>query len=328
MPNFGDSETGLSQPLLSIVGDDMDIEEVEASRVDSPPPPAPVSTPSSLQGATLHSEVPSTGASSPDSNPVELQLAAGEEQGILLGENPTGGEDQDDSPILALPRALVARQYWVSKDTDLKIGHTCGEPGNRIFQQCRRRFSSTRQLRVHAPQHYINVFCPCGKYSYQRNYVLRHQRVSRCHTGCTFAVDQASFPEYRDLMLPHVADTRKRAALAQGFPACRPIQEEGGAPIATHQPAATQPLQVVLAWVGTDARADASDLGLRPLATGKKQQSRRNTDNTHRRPATTQLPLEEKLLHLRRRLRQYEEELGQLRRRMSRLERSRDDDRQ
>jgi len=73
--------------------------------------------------------------------------------------------------------------------------------------------------------------------------------------GYTFAVDQANFPEFRDLVLPHVADPRKRAALAQEFPVCRPIQEKDGEPIATHQPTPTQPLQIVLARVSTNARA-------------------------------------------------------------------------
>jgi len=172
MQNFCDCETGLPQPLLSVLEDNMDVEEVEVSRVDSPSLPAPVPAPSSQQDATLLSEVPSNSASDSDSNPVELQHAA-ERSRAYSRWKPRGG-DEDDSPILALPRALVARQYWVSRDTNLKIGHTCGEPGNRICQQSWRKFSSTRRLRVHAPRHYINVFCPCGKYFYQRDYVLRH----------------------------------------------------------------------------------------------------------------------------------------------------------
>jgi len=63
MPNFGGSETGLSQPLLFVVGDSIDFQEVEASRVNSPPPPAPVPAPSGQQGATLPPGVPSTSAS-------------------------------------------------------------------------------------------------------------------------------------------------------------------------------------------------------------------------------------------------------------------------
>jgi len=108
------------------------------------------------------------------------------------------------------------------------------------------------------PQHFINVFCPCGKYSYQRDYVLRHQRISRCHTGYVFAVDQATFPEFRDLILPQVANPHKRAILGQEFSPCRAIQEVDGEPAAALQPAATQPLRVVLARVGAGARPGTS----------------------------------------------------------------------
>jgi len=128
-------------------------------------------------------------------------------------------------------------------------------------------------------------------------------------------------------MLPHVADPHKLAALAQGFPACRPVQEEDGEPIATPQPT-TQPLRVVLARVASDARADSSDLGPRPLATGKKQMKPTgcSTTDCHRRPTVAQI--EEEVRHLRRRLRRYEEKLGQLRRRVSRLERGQAGDQQ
>jgi len=145
--------------------------------------------------------------------------------------------------------------------------------------------------------------------------------------GYTFAVDQVTFPEFWDLVLPRVADSHKQAALAQGFPACRPVQEDGE-PVATPQPAATQPLRVVLAWIGSDARADSSDLGPQPLATGKKQKklTGRGTTDRHRRPTAAQLKGE--VRRLRRRLCRYEEELGQLRQRASGLERGHAGDRQ
>jgi len=95
LPNFGDSEIGMSQSLLSILGDNMDIDKSEASRIDSPLPPAPVPAPSSQQDATLPSELPSTSASVPDSDPVELQRVAEEEQSILLGETSAGGDEDD-----------------------------------------------------------------------------------------------------------------------------------------------------------------------------------------------------------------------------------------
>jgi len=198
MPNFGDSETGLSQPLLSLSEEQMD---------------------SSQQDATLPSAVRSTSTSSPASKPVELQLAAMEEQGILSGDHPAG-PDEEDSPYTG-PASDPGRPPVLGLWSE--IGEACGEPGIRICHQCRRKFSYARWLRVHARQHFFNVFCPCGEYSYQRDYVLIHQRISRCHTGYAFAVDQATFPEFWDLVMPHVVDPRRRATLAQGFPACRPV---------------------------------------------------------------------------------------------------------
>jgi len=162
----------------------------------------------------------------------------------LYGVPSSNQDEEDGTHSLALPQALVPRQSWVSQDTNLRIRETCGEAGSRI---CRRKFSSARRLRVHAPQHFINVFCPCDEYLYQRDYVLRHQRISRCYTGHVFAVDQATFPEFQDLILPHVGDPHKSATLSQGFLPCRTIQEEDEEPTAASQPAATQPFRVVLA---------------------------------------------------------------------------------
>jgi len=73
----------------------MEIEEV--SPTDSPPPPAPIPAPSSQQDATLPSMVRPTSISSPVSKPVELQLAAGEEQSILHGDHPAGTDRRGDS---------------------------------------------------------------------------------------------------------------------------------------------------------------------------------------------------------------------------------------
>jgi len=74
VPNFGGSEIGLSQPLLSLSAKRMKTEE--ASQTDSPAPPALVPAPSSQQDASV---VCSTITGSPGFKPVELQLAAGEE---------------------------------------------------------------------------------------------------------------------------------------------------------------------------------------------------------------------------------------------------------
>jgi len=293
----------------------MEYEEVDVSHVDSPPPPDPVSAPRSPRAAPAQTEVLSTSNNTPVANLVKLQLATREAQGILYGV-PSSNQDEDDgTPSLALPQALVPRQSWVSQDTNLRIRKTCGEAGNRICRQCRRKFSSARWLRVHTPQHFINVFCPCGEYSYQRDYVLRHQRISRCYTGHVFAVDQATFPEFRDLILPHMGDPHKRATLSQGFPPCRTIQKEDEEPTAASQPAATQPLRVVLARVGAGARTDTSALGPRPSTADRRRPER---SSSRSRPQ-----LEDEVRHLRRRLARCEADLTQLQRRINQLERHR-----
>jgi len=90
----------------------MEIEEV--SRTDSPPPPAPIPAPSSQQDATFPSVVRPTSISSPVSKPVELQLAAGEEQGILHGDHPAGTDKRGDSadpPTIARHRQSVVPPY-------------------------------------------------------------------------------------------------------------------------------------------------------------------------------------------------------------------------
>jgi len=77
MRNFGSSKTGPDQPLLPVVDYAMECEEVDVSRVDSPPSPAPVSAPCSPQAAPAQTKVRSTRNNTPVANPVELQLAAG-----------------------------------------------------------------------------------------------------------------------------------------------------------------------------------------------------------------------------------------------------------
>jgi len=121
---------------------------------------------------------------------------------------------------------------------------------------------------VHAPQHYTNLFCPCGEYSFQRDYISRHQRIARCHTGRTFVADAATFPEFRDLITPHVGKPRKRTVLARGFPACQLVREASDRedPPAADQPVATQPLWVVLDRVD-NRRPDIATARRRPHST-------------------------------------------------------------
>jgi len=72
-------------------------------------------------------------------------------------------------------------------------------------------------------------------------------------------VDETTFSEYRNLILPDVEDPSQTASLALGFPSCRPLREGDPEPIAASRPAATQPLRIVLAQVGVDSQSNAPD---------------------------------------------------------------------
>jgi len=100
------------------------------------------------------------------------------------------------------------------------------------------------------------------------------------------------------------------------------VKEKDPKPVTAQQPAATQPLQVVLAQAGEDARFYALDLGLRPSVTGKEQTSERRATTTP--AAHTRSSLEDEVRHLRKLLHRCKEDLIQLMRRVNRLERAED----
>jgi len=215
-------------------------EEAGTRQVDSPPQVNLETTPVSRQVTTTPEPAPPTQPEASTAPPAD---------------DPSSEEDpqlreETNYQQLALPLVLTERPHWTTAETRRKIERDCGEDGNRKCRQCGRKFTTTWRLRVHVPQHYTNICCPCGKFSFQRNYVLRHQRIARCHMGQIFMVDRETFPDFRDLVLPHVCDPHKRATLAQGFPACRPTLEstdEEAAPPAP--PSTTQPLRIMLSRV-------------------------------------------------------------------------------
>jgi len=168
------------------------------SRTDSPPLVTLDMAASSLKGIS-----PPSPTSQDDIARVSADTLLSEDDDPS-DEQPGDTLNPEDLSPLALLLGLTERPCWATTETLLKIVETCGEAGNHKCRQCGRRFSTTRQLRVHALQHYTNVFCPCGEYSFQRDYVLCHQRISRCHTGQAFAVDAESFPEFRNFILPYV----------------------------------------------------------------------------------------------------------------------------
>jgi len=323
MPKFSTSAIKLSQPTLSVTAEaTMDCEQEGLSRIDSPSPRVHGPAVNSPKGSHSHNQESSATLETPISEPLATSVFEGQ---VILGGRATemvevgdGGEDE-----LSLPLALTAQQFWITEETRQKIEEACAGLGNLKCRHCSRKFSSTRRLKVHAPQHYINVFCPCGEFSYQRDYVLRHQRISRCHTGRIFSVDEASYPEFRNLILPHVGDPRKRASLALGFPACRPLLENSEDVHTADRPVVTQPLRVMLARIDNKEPTTSSQAS-RPMAAKKRRTQ--GTGQPLHCPASTVSQSghclhEAEVYRLRRHLRRLEDDMSTLRRRMDRLKR-------
>jgi len=69
----------------------------------------------------------------------------------------------------------------------------------------------------------VTTFCPCGEFSYHRDYILRHQRTMGCHVGHLYDVDRRSFPTFLNLIRPFITDLPRFERLKQGFPSPRLI---------------------------------------------------------------------------------------------------------
>jgi len=94
--------------------------------------------------------------------------------------------------------------------------------GNTECRLCQQHFRTHCRLRVHLPQHFVTTFCPCGEYSYHRDYVLRQWTMS-CFPGHPYDVDNNLYPTFLNLIRPFVTDPAPLARLAQGFPSPQPI---------------------------------------------------------------------------------------------------------
>jgi len=93
-----------------------------------------------------------------------------------------------------LPDILLKKSNWVTEDTKALIKRNRGEDNCTTCRLCQQHFTTPRRLRVYIPQHFITTFCPCGEYSYHRDYILRHQRTIECHTRHLYDVDETYFP--------------------------------------------------------------------------------------------------------------------------------------
>jgi len=126
----------------------------------------------------------------------------------------------DEEPTSAtLPEILLTQYSWVTKDTETLIQRNRGDDNCTTCRLCQQHFTTPRRLRVHIPQHYIPTFCPCGEYSYHRDYILRHQRTMECHAGHLYDVDKLSFPTFLGLIRPFISDSNRYERLRQEFPA-------------------------------------------------------------------------------------------------------------
>jgi len=128
-----------------------------------------------------------------------------------------------DPPSKALPTILLTQTRWVTKDTETQIAYHRGDKDGTACHLCQQHFTTPRRLRVHLPQHFITTFCPCGEYSYHRDYIIRHQRKMGCYTGHLYDVDEASYPKFLKLIRPLITDPVHYERLSQGFSAPRPI---------------------------------------------------------------------------------------------------------
>jgi len=169
MPKFGIDSIGPSRPLFSI-SEAIVCEEAGTSQVDSPPKVNPETTPVSPQVTTTPEPAPPT---QPEASTVPPADDPSSEEDPQTREETTYQQ-------LALPLVLTERPHWTTVETRRKIERDCGEDGNRKCRQCGRKFTTTRQLRVHVPQHYTNIFCPCGKFSFQQDY---HQSTTINHAA-------------------------------------------------------------------------------------------------------------------------------------------------
>jgi len=132
----------------------------------------------------------------------------------------------DDEPhTTELPTILYRKSNWVTDETEALIRNHRGDDNGTTCRLCQQRFTTHRRLRVHIPQHYITTVCPCGEFSYHRDYVLRYQRTMACYTGYLYDVDEHLFPTFLSIIRPCITDHSRYARLLQGFPSLREITQ-------------------------------------------------------------------------------------------------------
>jgi len=132
--------------------------------------------------------------------------------------------DGEPTPV-TLPEVLLTQSCWIMKDTETLIQQNKGDDQCTTCRLCQLHFTTPHRLRVHVSQHYVTTFCPCGEYSYHRDYILRHQQTMGCHAGHLYEVDKPSFPHFLDLIRPFISDPTRYERLRQECPAPRIITQ-------------------------------------------------------------------------------------------------------
>jgi len=132
---------------------------------------------------------------------------------------------EDEPHTTALPTILLKKSNWVTDDTETLIRNNRGDDNCTTCRLCQQQFTTHRRLRVHVPQHFITTFCPCGEFSYHRDYVLRHQRTMACYTGHLYDVDEHLFPTLLNIIKPCISDSSSYTWLLQGFLSPRDITQ-------------------------------------------------------------------------------------------------------
>jgi len=192
------------------------------------------------------------------------------------------------SDALALPQALLKKANLPTRKTKMLIQAVIGPDTNKKCDECRRTFSTMKRLRVHMPQHFTVTFCPCGVRHFYRNAILPHQRTQQCYVGRLFEVDQDSYTEFRDLLLPHVFSPSRQESLLQGFPNTRPTVESdydatgsGSDPVVPlSKEVQTRPLRVMVTCAGRSVQESTQPLPSQLSPTPASHRKRRKRAKT------------------------------------------------
>jgi len=126
---------------------------------------------------------------------------------------------------------------------------------------------------------YANIllqhFAPVGYTEFYRDAILHYQHTQHCYVGYLYEVDADSYPEFQDLILPHVTSKDRQQALLLNFPSTRlTVESDSDADNSNTEPTTFLP----------------NDILTRPLRV-LVTRAERTVEETPQPPATTTSPL-------------------------------------